>query len=50
MLFSMFPSYQPVTAENMNYSSLVLGGWIIGGSIYYIVCQRNVFEGPVMLA
>ncbi|KAF2173619.1 hypothetical protein M409DRAFT_15897 [Zasmidium cellare ATCC 36951] len=49
MLFSMFPSYKPVTPENMNYSSLVLGGWVIGGSVYYVFCQRRVFEGPVML-
>ncbi|KXT01296.1 hypothetical protein AC578_2709 [Pseudocercospora eumusae] len=49
MLFSMFPSYQPVNAQNMNYASLVLGGWIIGGGMYYLIYQRKVYQGPVDL-
>ena len=49
MVFSMFPSYQPVTAQNMNYSSLVLGGWTIGGLVYYSFFQRKTFQGPIVL-
>lgn len=50
MLFSMFPSYQPVNAQNMNYSSLVLGAWCIFGAAYYLVRQRGKFEGPAIHA
>ncbi|EME42142.1 hypothetical protein DOTSEDRAFT_175003 [Dothistroma septosporum NZE10] len=49
MVFSMFPSYQPVTAQNMNYASVVLGGWSIIGAGYYFIHQRKSFEGPVTL-
>lgn len=49
MLFSMFPNYQPVNAQNMNYSSVVLGGWIVGGALYYFLHQRNVYEGPLIM-
>lgn len=50
MLFSMFPSYQPVNAVNMNYSSLVLGAWSIFGAAYYVARQRGKFEGPAINA
>jgi amino acid transporter len=46
MLFSMFPSYQPVTPANMNYSSVVMGGWVVLGAVYYLVFQRKSYEGP----
>ena len=46
MLFSMFPSLQPVTPENMNYSSVVVGGWVMLGVIYYVVFQRKSYQGP----
>ena len=46
MLFSMFPSYQPVTPANMNYSSVVMGGWVVLGAVYYVVFQRKSYEGP----
>ncbi|PPJ60911.1 hypothetical protein CBER1_06226 [Cercospora berteroae] len=47
MLFSMFPSVQPVNAQNMNYASLVLGGWTILGAIYYYLFHRQTFQGPI---
>lgn len=46
MLFSMFPSYQPVTPQNMNYSSAVMAGWISVGAAYFYVFQRRSYEGP----
>lgn len=46
MLFSMFPSYQPVTPENMNYSSVVMGGWVVVGAAYYFGYQRKSYQGP----
>lgn len=50
MLFSMFPSVQPVSAQNMNYSSVVMGGWVVIGAGYYVVCQRKSYKGPIHLA
>lgn len=49
MLFSMFPSYQPVIGQNINYSSLVLEGWVIAGTLYYLIYQRKVYVGPAVL-
>ncbi|KAM3414001.1 hypothetical protein BST61_g10665 [Cercospora zeina] len=47
MLFSMFPSVQPVNAQNMNCASLVLGRWTLLGGIYYFLFQRQTFQGPI---
>ena len=46
MLFSMFPSYQPVTPANMNYSSVVMGGWVVLGALYYVLFQHKSYQGP----
>jgi len=46
--FSVFPSYMPVTPVNMNYSIAVFGAWVAGGCLYYLVRQKNRFQGPVM--
>lgn len=48
MIFSTFPSFQPVTAQNMNYSTVVLAGWVTGGAVYYFLVARKVYRGPVM--
>jgi choline transport protein len=48
MVFSTFPNFQPVTAQNMNYSTVVLAGWVGGGAIYYFIRARKVYSGPVM--
>ncbi|KAI2462914.1 hypothetical protein F4781DRAFT_418340 [Annulohypoxylon bovei var. microspora] len=34
-LFSCFPPYQPVTPENMNYASVVLGAILLFGFAYW---------------
>jgi choline transport protein len=34
MLFSMFPSFQPVDSGNMNHSSVMMGGWVLVGVAY----------------
>ncbi|KAK5064746.1 hypothetical protein LTR84_000580 [Exophiala bonariae] len=48
MIFSTFPSLQPVTAQNMNYSTVVLAGWVAGGAIYYFLVARKVYHGPIV--
>ncbi|KAF2135632.1 uncharacterized protein K452DRAFT_172152 [Aplosporella prunicola CBS 121167] len=47
IVFSMFPSYQPVTAQNMNYSTVVLSGWVAFGAVCYVGWARRVYSGPV---
>ncbi|OAG44290.1 hypothetical protein AYO21_01286 [Fonsecaea monophora] len=48
MIFSTFPNFQPVTAQNMNYSTVVLAGWVGGGALYYFFRGRRVYTGPVI--
>jgi choline transport protein len=48
MLFSMFPSYQPVTPENMNYSIAVMGGWLVLGMAYFVIWGRKTYTGPLL--
>jgi len=42
LVFSTFPISLPVTAENMNYSSLMTGFWILFSLVYYFVWGRKV--------
>lgn len=48
MFFSVWPNFYPVTAENMNYSIVVLTGWVVIGAVYFLVWGRRVYEGPVV--
>lgn len=48
MVFSTFPTLMPVTSQNMNYSSVVMVGWVIIGAVYYFVWGRRQFEVPVV--
>ncbi|KAL0264754.1 hypothetical protein SLS55_000706 [Diplodia seriata] len=49
MVFSTFPSVRPVTPQNMNYSVVVLGGWVAAGAVYYFGWARRWYEGPVVV-
>ena len=42
----VFPPYQPVTASNMNYASVVLGGVVVLGICYWFLKGRERFAGP----
>lgn len=48
IVFSTFPTFMPVTAQNMNYSTVVMVGWSVLGGIYYAVLGRKKFEVPVV--
>ncbi|KAJ5588033.1 Amino acid/polyamine transporter I [Penicillium hordei] len=49
MVFSTFPTVEPVTPENMNYCIVVTMGWmIIGGVYYYLLGGKKQFTGPVV--
>lgn len=32
----------------MNYSTVVLGGWVLFGAIYYFIRGRKRYNGPVI--
>lgn len=42
-VFSVFPISVPATAQNMNYSSLMMGFWILFSVIYYFALGRKVY-------
>ncbi|KAH9882352.1 hypothetical protein J1614_000588 [Plenodomus biglobosus] len=48
MVFSTFPTSMPLTPQNMNYSTVVMVGWVVIGAIYYVVKGRHKFEVPVV--
>ncbi|RDW68715.1 putative GABA permease [Aspergillus mulundensis] len=45
-IFMVFPPYQPVTAKNMNYSSLIFGAVLIFSGIYWVWQGRKQYRGP----
>ncbi|KAJ8066091.1 hypothetical protein OCU04_005181 [Sclerotinia nivalis] len=47
IVFCTFPGVQPVTAQNMNYSVVVMGGWLFFGTIFYFGFGRGVYNGPI---
>lgn len=48
MFFSTWPNFYPVTQENMNYSTVVLVGWLVVGLFYYFIWGKKIYEGPVV--
>ncbi|KAF9876393.1 hypothetical protein CkaCkLH20_06336 [Colletotrichum karsti] len=48
IIFSTFPSAMPVTPQNMNYSIVVMSGWLCFGIVYYVSFGRKKFEVPVV--
>ncbi|KAJ6096963.1 Amino acid/polyamine transporter I [Penicillium sp. IBT 16267x] len=49
MVFSTFPTVEPVTADNMNYCVVVMVGWVFIGGVYYYACGgKKRFTGPVV--
>ncbi|KAF5973360.1 HNM1-choline permease [Fusarium coicis] len=46
-IFLLFPPYQPITAVNMNYASVVLGGALVFGCIYWPLRASKRYVGPL---
>lgn len=46
-IFLVFPPFQPVTASNMNYASLVFGVVLIFSLVSWFVYGRTSFNGPI---
>ncbi|KAI0440433.1 amino acid permease-domain-containing protein [Xylaria telfairii] len=47
VIFSTFPTKIPATPENMNYSTVVLAGWMAFGMTYYFWAGRHKFQVPI---
>lgn len=48
MVFSCFPNNEPVTAQNMNYAVVVMGGWLFVGAVYYCGWGHKKYSGPAI--
>ncbi|KAJ5179279.1 Amino acid/polyamine transporter I [Penicillium capsulatum] len=49
MVFSTFPTVEPVTPDNMNYCIVVTMSWMfLGGLYYYLFGGKKRFTGPVV--
>ncbi|KAJ9652941.1 hypothetical protein H2198_007850 [Neophaeococcomyces mojaviensis] len=48
IFFALWPLATPVTASNMNWSSVMFCGTLIIAMIYYVVKARHEYTGPVM--
>lgn len=48
MIFSTFPSVMPVDSQNMNYSSVVMVGWLVVGVVYYMGPGHKKYDVPVV--
>ncbi|KAF1838285.1 putative GABA permease [Decorospora gaudefroyi] len=47
-IFLLFPPYQPVTAQNMNYAPVVLGGVLVLSAVYWFIGGKKQFVGPML--
>ena len=47
-VFTFWPTELPATAEDMNYSSLILGVVVLFSVVYYYVKGRREYKGPVV--
>lgn len=47
IIFSTFPTTMPVTPQTMNYSTVVLAGWLLFGASYYWLFGRAKFDVPM---
>ena len=47
IVFMVFPPYQPVSAQNMNYASLIFGAVMLLSITLWFVYGRKIYYGPV---
>ncbi|KAK8069444.1 amino acid transporter [Apiospora phragmitis] len=48
IILGTFPTAMPVTPQNMNYSIVVMAGWLLFGIVYYVKTGRNRYAVPVV--
>jgi choline transport protein len=49
-IFLLFPPFQPVTAQNLNYAGVVLGGVLILVAIRWFTGAKRFYKGPRALS
>ena len=47
IILSVLPPYQPVSAENMNYASVVFGAVLLISACSWFAFGRTSYAGPV---
>ncbi|KAL6716628.1 hypothetical protein ACLMJK_006196 [Lecanora helva] len=47
IVFMVFPPYRPVSAQNMNYASLIFGSVMLLSGALWFIYGRKVYYGPV---
>lgn len=47
IVFMLFPPYQPVNVENMNYAGLIFGAVLIMSTVLWFAYGRKIYRGPV---
>lgn len=45
-IFLLFPPFQPVTADNMNYAGVVLGGVLFLAAVRWFAGANKTYKGP----
>lgn len=48
LFFSFWPPYTPITATDMNYTSVLMVGVIAFSIFYYLFFARKVYDGPII--
>ena len=48
LFFSFWPTYVPIAATDMNYSSVLMVGTIVFSIFYYLAFARKHYEGPII--
>ncbi|KUL81939.1 hypothetical protein ZTR_10359 [Talaromyces verruculosus] len=48
LFWSFWPSFYPVTAENMNYNVLIIGATLLLSVMYYIFHAKKEYTGPIV--
>lgn len=48
IFFVLWPLERPVTAENMNYSVVIVGGIVVLGVGWYLAWAKGKYNGPVV--
>ena len=48
LFFSFWPTYAEVNTQNMNWSILVTGFFVVFSGVYYLVWAKKTYHGPIV--
>lgn len=43
----LFPTFYPVTADNMNYAIVIMGAIFVASGVYWVISGRKFYVGPI---